>query len=349
MANGGAMRNPGALINERMAWVDDELRAVLPTAAGEPAVYGMLRYHLGWTDAAGQAVEAAAQRRFGGKRLRGVLTSLACEACGGDGRRAVPAAAAVELIHNFSLIHDDIEDGDEERRHRATLWRLWGVPQAINAGSNMQSLVTRAALRLTDRGVGAAAVLGIVRLLTDAVVLMTEGQCLDISFQDAAGIDVAGYFAMTERKTAALLAVALECGARLAGDAGAESARLMYHFGRAFGLAFQARDDHLGVWGDPAVTGKPVGSDIERGKRSLPIVLAISRSADQDLLLRQLEARDTVSVMAALEALDVRAEVEAIVAGLTAEALCSLEELGDGGDAGYALASIARTALGRVQ
>jgi geranylgeranyl diphosphate synthase type I len=343
------MRDPVALINERMGWVDDELRAVLPHVPGETAVYAMLRYHLGWTDAAGQAVEPAAQRRFGGKRLRGVLAILACEACGGDGRRAVPAAAAVELIHNFSLIHDDIEDSDEERRHRPTLWRLWGVPQAINAGSNMQALVTRTALRLAERGVAPPAVLDAVRRLTDAIVLMTEGQCLDIAFQDQAGVDAAGYFAMTERKTAALLAAALECGAALAPGAGAASVQLMHHFGRAFGLAFQARDDYLGVWGDPVLTGKPVGSDIERGKRSLPVVLALGRSPEPQGLLQQLEARNTMAVMSALEALDIRCEVEAIVARLTAEALCSLEELGDGGDAGHTLAAIARTALGRVQ
>lgn len=343
------MQNPDAVISERMGWVDEELRAVLPVTAGEPAVYGMLRYHLGWTDAAGQVVEAVAQRRYGGKRLRGVLTLLAYEACGGDGRAAVPAGAAVELIHNFSLIHDDIEDHDEERRHRPTLWCVWGVPQAINAGSNMQALVTRSALRLAEHGVDSALVLETVRLLTDAIVLMTEGQCLDIAFQDEAGVAAAGYFAMTERKTAALLAAALECGARLAPAANDESARLMHHFGRAFGLAFQARDDHLGVWGDPAVTGKPVGSDIERGKRSLPIVLALSRSPNPARLLQQLEGRDTAAVMSALDALDIRAEVEAIVARLTAEALCSLEELGDGGAAGQALAFIARTALGRVQ
>src|SRR5438874_13108323 len=165
------MQDLDSLINERVAWVDDELRSVLHAAASEPAVYGMLRYHLGWTDSAGRTVDPEAQRRFGGKRLRGVLVILACEACGGDGRSVVPAAAAVELIHNFSLIHDDIEDADEERRHRPTLWRVWGIPQAINAGSNMQALVNRAALRLAERGASPSAVLGCARLLTDTILL----------------------------------------------------------------------------------------------------------------------------------------------------------------------------------
>ena len=337
-----------SLIDERIAWVDDELRALLRPAAEEPAVYAMLRYHLGWTDAAGEAVSAAKARRFGGKRLRGVLAILACEACGGAGPVAVPAGGAVELIHNFSLIHDDIEDEDEERRHRPTVWRLWGVPQAINAGSLMQALVNRAALGLSERGAPLPAVLDAMRLLTDTIILMTEGQCLDLTFQDRADVDAAGYFAMTERKTAALLAAAMESGARVAGAAG-ERARLLARFGRAFGLAFQARDDYLGVWGDPAVTGKPVGSDIERGKRSLPVVLALSHSPDPARLLCQLKARDTAAVLAAMDTFGVRAEVEATVGRLTADALGYLEALGDAGDAGRALVSIARAALGRVQ
>jgi geranylgeranyl diphosphate synthase type I len=246
------------------------------------------------------------------------------------------------------LIHDDIEDSDEERRHRPTVWRVWGVPHAINAGSAMQALVNRAVLRLSDRGVAPTAVLATMRILTDAIVRMTEGQCLDMAFQDQSDVEASGYFAMTERKTAALLAAALDNGACLAG-APTERARLLERFGHAFGLAFQARDDHLGVWGDPTTTGKPVGSDIERGKRSLPVVLALSRSPEPGSLRRQLAARDVAAVMEAMEQLGVRAEVEATVGRLTAEALGYLEALGDAGDAGRALFSIARAALGRVK
>jgi geranylgeranyl diphosphate synthase type I len=208
--------------------------------------------------------------------------------------------------------------------------------------------VNRAALGLSDRGAPLPAILDVMRLLTDAVVRMTEGQCMDIAFQDRSDVDAAGYFAMTERKTAALLEVPLESGACLAGAA-ADRARLLSRFGRAFGLAFQARDDYLGVWGDPAVTGKPVGSDIQRGKRSLPVVLALSHSPDPGSLLRRLEARDIEAVMAAMETLGVRAEVEAAVGRLTTEALGYLEALDDSGDAGRALVSITRAALGRVQ
>src|SRR5205085_10338795 len=173
------MRDMDDLINERIAWVDDELRSMLPAAKDEPIVYGMLRYHLGWTDPAGAAVGPVEARRYGGKRLRGVLAILAGEACGGDGQAIVPAGAAVELIHNFSLIHDDIEDEDPERRHRPTVWRLWGVAQAINAGSLMQALVNRAALRLAERGASPRAVVDTMEALTHAIVRMTEGQCMD--------------------------------------------------------------------------------------------------------------------------------------------------------------------------
>src|SRR5438445_7052527 len=124
-----------SMINERIAWVDDELRAMLRPVEDEPIVYGMLRYHLGWTDPTGEAVGAAAARRFGGKRLRGVLALLAGEACGGEGRALAPAGAAGGLIHNFSLIHAGIEGADEARRHRPAGWRGRGVPQGGRAGS----------------------------------------------------------------------------------------------------------------------------------------------------------------------------------------------------------------------
>jgi geranylgeranyl diphosphate synthase type I len=342
------MRDLESLINERIGWVDEELRTVLRPAPAEPAVHEMLRYHLGWTDAAGQPENAVDARRFGGKRLRGALAILACEACGGSGPRAVPVGAAVELIHNFSLIHDDIEDHDQERRHRATVWRVWGIPHAINAGSLMQALVNRAVLRLSERGTPPDGVTDVMRLLTDTIVLMTEGQWMDMSFQDRADVGADAYFAMTERKTAALLAGAMESGARVA-DVTPERAQLLAGFGRAFGLAFQARDDYLGIWGDPRVTGKPVGSDIERGKRSLPVVLALVRSPNPTALLRQLEQHDTGGVMAAMEALGVQTEVEAAASRLTTEALGYLDTLGEAGDAGRALVSIARAYLGRVQ
>src|SRR6266516_4517182 len=154
-------------IEARIQWVEDEMEAVF---ASRPARVEPLPRDLA--------------RRYGGKKLRGVLCLLASEAAGGAPGAAVPAAAAVEFIHNFSLIHDDLEDEDPERRHRPTVWRLWGVPQAVNAGSNMQALVNEAALRLTRRGVSADRALGVVGTLTRAMLAMTEGQALDLGWQD---------------------------------------------------------------------------------------------------------------------------------------------------------------------
>ena len=123
-------------IEARIQWVEDEMGAVLASRPAGVALYGMQRYHLGWVSAEFDPLPLDAARRYGGKKLRGALCLLAAEAAGGAPDSAVPAAAAVEFIHNFSLIHDDLEDEDPERRHRPTVWRLWGVPQAVNAGSS---------------------------------------------------------------------------------------------------------------------------------------------------------------------------------------------------------------------
>src|SRR5262245_58842786 len=165
------------LIDERIDWLDAEIEAALASGADLP-LYRMARYHLGWRDAALRPVDEEARRRHGGKRLRGVLCLLACDAVGGEGARAAPAGAAIELIHNFSLVHDDIEDSDEERRHRPTVWKLWGVPHAINVGSSMQAMVNVAAMRLS-RHAPPETVLAALDTLTRAIVRMTEGQYLD--------------------------------------------------------------------------------------------------------------------------------------------------------------------------
>src|SRR4051794_39047109 len=184
-----------AVIDERIGWVDAEMEATLGSAGVLP-LYEMARYHLGWRDEALHTVDEAARRRHGGKRLRGVLCLLACEAVGGSGLDAAPAGAAIELIHNFSLVHDDIEDSDEERRHRPTVWKLWGVPHAINVGSSMQAMVNVAALRLSAHFPPAAA-LATLDTLTRAIVRMTEGQYLDMAAQDAREMSLDDYFRMT--------------------------------------------------------------------------------------------------------------------------------------------------------
>ena len=320
-------------IEARIQWVEDEMGAVLASRPAGVALYGMQRYHLGWVSAEFDPLPLDAARRYGGKKLRGALCLLAAEAAGGAPDSAVPAAAAVEFIHNFSLIHDDLEDEDPERRHRPTVWRLWGVPQAVNAGSNMQALVAEAALRLTARGVSAERALGVVGALTRAMLTMTEGQALDLGWQDRWDLGVADYLRMAAGKTAALTEAAAWCGAAVA----TPDAAILGHFarfGRAFGMAFQARDDYLGIWGRSEQTGKPVGADIQQGKRSLPIVHALEHAASPEReaglaseLRRSLECRDVERVLAALETAGSQQFTEQTAARYTAEALANLDAI----------------------
>jgi len=252
--------------------IDGELRAVL--AEHPSPLYDMLRYHLGWIDERGNDRTEPA-----GKALRPTLCLLACEAVGGDYRAALPAAAALELVHNFSLIHDDIQDGDEQRRHRPTVWAVWGQAQAINAGTAMRVLVNSALKRLEDHGVSPARRLKIQELLDEASLRLIEGQYLDIDYEKRLDITVADYLRMIEGKTGALIACALETGAALGTD-DTEIIEGYRQLGLAIGLSFQIRDDILGIWGNQDVLGKPLASDIIRRKKTLPIVHALEHARD---------------------------------------------------------------------
>jgi geranylgeranyl diphosphate synthase type I len=258
------------------AWlpqIEAEMRAVL-VGGDEPvdAHYGMMRYHLGWSDAAFRPGSFPT-----GKRLRPILCLLACSEVGGDPAQALPAAAALELLHNFSLIHDDVEDGDELRHHRPTVWKLWGVPQAINAGDGMYALAYAALQRLADRGVKAKPALSVFERFTRTCLALTEGQYLDIRFEERTQVTVDEYLRMIQGKTAALIAASVAIGALLGGASPAQQTDLL-RFGQAMGLAFQIQDDVLGIWGDPSVTGKAAGNDILRRKKSLPLLYALNHS-----------------------------------------------------------------------
>jgi geranylgeranyl diphosphate synthase type I len=257
---------------------------------------GMLRYHMGWIDAAFHPCEART-----GKRVRPVLCLLACEACGGDWEQALPAAAAIELMHNFSLIHDDIEDRDKTRRGRPTVWSLWGEAQGINAGDTMFALAQLALLRLSERAVDATKVLTAARLLNDTCLNLTGGQYLDIGFESRANVSVAEYLAMIEGKTVALMACACETGALIATAPDAQL-RHLRTFGHHLGVVFQIRDDVLGIWGDPTITGKPSGGDIAQRKKSLPILHGLEQSIELRALLAQ-EMLSTANIHRAIHLL----------------------------------------------
>ena len=338
-----------ALIDERIAWLDAEMEATLASASPDLDLYQWARYHLGWNNEALQPLSPAERRKHGGKRLRGVLTILGCEALGGAGQPAASAGAAIEFIHNFSLVHDDVEDNDAERRHRPTVWKLWGVPHAINVGSNMQAMVDVAVLRLA-REFPAPTVIQAFQVITQAIVLMTEGQYLDMAAQDRAEMSLDEYFRMTGGKTAALIEGAVRAGALL-GTEDAARVEALARFGRHFGLAFQCRDDYLGCWGDPALTGKAVGNDLLQGKRSLPVVHALSAApadSEQGRRLRQaLSERDVPTALDLMETLGTTRFVAQRVEEHTRAALDALDEARVSGPHGEAIREIAHYALGR--
>jgi geranylgeranyl diphosphate synthase type I len=266
--------------------IEEEMHTVVrPHEPGQAELFGMLRYHLGWVDALFQPCDARS-----GKQLRPLLCLLACEGCGGGWEQALPAAAAVELLHNFTLIHDDIEDRDRVRRDRPTVWSIWGQAQGINAGDTLFALAQLAMLRLQGRGLPSATIVETTRLFNETCVALTGGQYLDIGFESRSDVSVDDYLAMIEGKTAALVACSCEIGALVAGAPDAQREHLRA-FGRHSGLAFQMLDDVLGIWGDSAVTGKPVGADIARRKKTLPLLHGLERSAE----LRSLIAREVVS------------------------------------------------------
>lgn len=240
--------------------IEDALKATL--SDGPTELIARARYVMGWEDEHGRPMET------GGKRIRPALCLFGASLFGTDPRVALPGAVAVELIHNFSLVHDEIQDHDAERHHRPTLWALLGEGQAINAGD---FLYARAFQALLDDPGRADRRLAALRLLSGAVERMIAGQWADISFETREDVTPAEYLAMIRGKTGALLGAPLAMGAVLAGAPLAQ-AEALREWGETVGLAFQVQDDFLGIWGDPDLTGKSNTNDIARKKKSLPIV-----------------------------------------------------------------------------
>lgn len=249
----------------------------------------MLLYHLGWEDPEGNPAPSA------GKRLRPGLTILTCEALGGSIEHALPFASAVELVHAFSLIHDDVQDRDRMRHGRDTVWSIWGEAQAINAGDALMAIAQQTVTSSTAAGLSPEAALIANALLARRTLEMVEGQVMDIAFEKRTDVTENDYLAMVSRKTGALFDAALGLGAIAAGAA-PSTIEAIGRCGRAFGIAFQVRDDVLGVWGDESRTGKASGADIRRHKKSLPAIYAFTRAeATQRDQLALIYGRDDVS------------------------------------------------------
>jgi geranylgeranyl diphosphate synthase, type I len=258
-----------ALLAQHIAEIDAQLQSFLEGMDFKHSaeLKTMLRYHMGWEDGAG-----------GGKRLRPVLTLLCAAACGGDTRKAMPAALGVEFLHNFTLIHDDIQDRSTLRHGRPTLWTRWGMSQAINAGDALFTIAQMAMLGLGE-SCGAAVGLQAAREMNRTCLQLTQGQYLDMAFEAADEIGLETYLAMIRGKTAALIRFCTAVGGLAAGADDATVSRLG-DFGESLGLAFQMQDDYLGMWGDPALTGKSAASDLLARKKSLPILFGLQESAE---------------------------------------------------------------------
>ena len=239
-------------------------------------LYTMVRYQLGQVDADG-----APTTTDRGKAVRPTLCLLMCEALGGNLEAVLPAAAGLELLHNFTLVHDDVMDDDRTRRHRPTVWVVWGRSQAIDAGDLLHVLATLSVLRSGGNDPSATLARDAAEVVTQGCQLVTEGQHLDIAFETADQVGVADYLDMIARKSAALIAVAFELGAIFAGN-DPTTREACRDYGREVGIVFQIRDDMLGIWGDPEVTGKPVGADIQKRKKTLPIIHALETADGPD-------------------------------------------------------------------
>lgn len=226
----------------------------------------IFRYHLG--------LDGDPEKQ--GKRIRPLLTLLCTEGCGGNWESAIPAAAAIELIHNFSLIHDDIEDNGITRRSKESVWVKWGLPKGINAGDAMfaSAFIT---LNKIKGSVAPEILIEAIKLLSSTCLDLTIGQQLDIDFENRENVAIQEYYEMISGKTAALLACCTQMGALISGLDIANQKQYS-KFGKELGMAFQIYDDWLGVWGDPMITGKSASSDLIERKKSLPVLLGLKKS-----------------------------------------------------------------------
>ena len=299
---------------------------------------GMIRYHLGYTNEDFTPAPDQVRIQSRGKRLRPAIAMLTCAATGGDPLTAAPVGVAIELLHNFTLIHDDIQDKSETRRHRPTVWNLWGIEQAINAGDALFAASQLPILGLTRAGVPAATVVQLIDAFNRMTIEIVEGQTLDLGFEGRADISADDYLEMISGKTAAIVRFAASSGAVL-GGASRETRDRFAEFGLALGLGYQIRDDALGVWGVADVTGKATADDIRRRKQSLPIVLlrqrvSQSEANELDVIYRAPSIGDTgvARVLALLHRYEVAGEISALVDAYHAKALTALKSAADDRD-----------------
>lgn len=231
-------------------------------------IFDIHSYHVGISNSDGTLVGSD---QYMGKCLRSTLCVFICEALGGNVDNSMQAAVALELIHNFSLIHDDIQDGDGERRHRPTVWSIWGVPKALVSGNALHTVGDMSVFKSNIYDVPEKMQIKLSNLLTEAYMKMIVGQCQDLEFENKTDITTDMYLGMIAGKTGALIQNAILMGALLGGKE-YNTLQAFEEFGFLIGQAFQIRDDFLGIWGEESKTGKPIGNDIIRKKKTFPVV-----------------------------------------------------------------------------
>ena len=313
----------------------------------------MLTYHMGWT---GEGAGAEAT----GKRIRPLLVLLASASFGLEEKieekeinlywlRAKSAAAAIELIHNFSLVHDDIQDNSDKRRGRNTVWVNWGAPMAINVGDALFVIANQAILDLAEY-YPAEVVIKAAGILNNSCLDLTRGQFLDMSYEDRNDLGIDEYWPMVGGKTSALLAACTHIGALLgnASEAEQEAYRL---FGWHLGLAFQVQDDILGIWGDELITGKSAASDLVEGKNSLPVLYGLGKRGKfaERWAQGSITASEVKDVAMQLEIEGGKNYAEEISIKETQKALAYLDQANPRGEAGAAMHQLANMLLKRKQ
>lgn len=339
------------VLNRVLPQIEKELQSVVhPLHPGSAPYFDMMRYHLGWLDEHCRPIQAKS-----GKRLRPILCVLCAQAAGGDPQQALPAAAALELVHNFSLVHDDIQDRSRSRRGRRAVWDIWGAAHGINVGDGLFILAHLALHRLADRGVPPLCQQSATLVLDRACMALCEGQYMDMMFESRLDVDEQEYIEMIRLKTGSLLAASAQMGALVATD-DATRIEQFRQFAENLGLAFQIEDDILGVWGDEAVTGKSAATDIRDKKKALPAVYALNQKHDQKAarqlaeLYRQPGPLDEAAIQLALKILEqvgARPYAEARAADYYRRALDHLRQSGCSDDALSALRELAASLVGR--
>jgi geranylgeranyl diphosphate synthase type I len=307
---------------------------------GNPLLHEMLSYHMGWL---GKPTNSESR----GKRIRPLLVLFSCSAAGGDWINAIPAATAVELVHNFSLIHDDIEDRSSLRRGCLTVWKKWGIPQAINAGDAMLTLAHLQLLNLKNN-LTISATLRSIEILQHACLHLTQGQFLDLSYEKRDHVSIGDYWSMVAGKTSALIAASAELGALSANDDEYICERYR-NFGKTLGMAFQVQDDYLGIWGNTTITGKSNHSDLATGKKTLPVLYGLERSPEfTNCWNKRIVNKESIKKMVHfLELSGAKSFTQSTANELIDHALNELYEAHPSGVAGDILISIAKKLMCR--